>query len=80
MLYRRDELWCRALISMISIAYASYFCLGINSLNTPLYVDDEYIEKKISLLKGISKSNFNEVNELIFRIDHSIKNTTELAM
>jgi len=49
-------------------------------LNPPLYVDDEYIVQKIALFKGISNSNFNEVNELIFQVDYNIENITEIAV
>lgn len=57
-----------------------FVCLGICVLNTPLFVEDEYIEKKISMFDGISKSNFNEVNEIISRIDYILKNSTELSV
>ncbi|VVC42039.1 HAUS augmin-like complex subunit 6, N-terminal [Cinara cedri] len=53
---------------------------GISVLSSPLFVDNEYIEKKISMYESISKSNFNEVNETISRIDYILKKTTELSV
>jgi len=49
-------------------------------LNPPLYIEDKFIDKKISMLNGISNSNFNEVNEIISRIGCILKNTTDIAV
>ncbi|XP_001944251.2 uncharacterized protein LOC100166290 [Acyrthosiphon pisum] len=53
---------------------------GIVFLNAPLYIEDKFIDKKISMLNGISNSNFNEVNEIISRVGCILKNSTEIAV
>lgn len=55
-------------------------CLGIDILNSPLYVEDEYIDKKIAMFNTKSESNFNEINEIVSRIDYNFENITESAM
>ncbi|XP_022172378.1 uncharacterized protein LOC111035164 [Myzus persicae] len=53
---------------------------GIIFLNAPLYVEDKFIDKKISMFNGISNCNFNEVNEIISRVGCILKNTTGIAV
>ncbi|XP_015380561.1 PREDICTED: uncharacterized protein LOC107174212 [Diuraphis noxia] len=53
---------------------------GIVFLNAPLYIEDKFIDKKISMFNGISNSNFNEVNEIISRVGCILKNTTDIAV
>ncbi|XP_026805336.1 uncharacterized protein LOC113548583 [Rhopalosiphum maidis] len=53
---------------------------GIIYLNAPLYIEDKFIDKKISMFDGISNSNFNEVNEIISRVGCTLKNTTDIAV
>uniref|UniRef100_A0A2S2QV13 HAUS augmin-like complex subunit 6 N-terminal domain-containing protein n=1 Tax=Sipha flava TaxID=143950 RepID=A0A2S2QV13_9HEMI len=62
------------------IKYCELKKKGIDVLNAPTYVDDEYIDKKISMFDGISKSNFNEANEIVSRIDYNLKNMAELSL
>lgn len=49
-------------------------------LNAPLYVKDEYFDKKISMFASISKSNFSKVNEITSRVDSALCNISELAV
>jgi len=51
-------------LKYIKVSYIISLCLGIVFLNPPLYIEDKLIDKKISMLNGISNSNFNEVNEI----------------
>ncbi|XP_060875809.1 uncharacterized protein LOC132949066 [Metopolophium dirhodum] len=53
---------------------------GIVFLNAPLYIEDKFIDKKISMFNGISNSNLNEVNEIISRVGCVLKNNTEIAI
>ncbi|CAI6361446.1 unnamed protein product [Macrosiphum euphorbiae] len=53
---------------------------GIVFLNAPLYIEDKFIEKKISMFNAISNSNFNEVNEIISRVGCILKNNTEITV
>lgn len=52
-----------------------FFYEGISILNAPLYIEDEYIEKKILMFAEVSKCNFNEVIETISRVDKAFINT-----
>lgn len=56
-----------------------FACLGINVLNTPSYIEDNYVDNRIAMFDKISRSNFDEVNEVQIQIDSSLKNIRELV-